>query len=69
MNKGDIVLINFPFTIPSLSKVRPSVVLIETDDKFRDIVVCAISSVLPPNPSNREIILRVNDSDFHQTGL
>jgi len=45
MNPGDIVPINFLFTIPSLSKVRPAVVIAVTEDHFHDLVVCAISSV------------------------
>ena len=41
MTKGDIVLITFPFTDLSGTKLRPGVVLFETDD---DITVCFITS-------------------------
>ena len=41
MNKGDIVLITFPFTDLSGSKLRPAVILIETP---LDITVCFITS-------------------------
>jgi len=41
MAKGDIVLITFPFTNLSGSKLRPAIILIETN---LDITVCFITS-------------------------
>ena len=46
MKPGDIILIDFPFTIPTQSKIRPAVVLTVTQDKYKDIIICAISSVI-----------------------
>ncbi|SJZ32883.1 type II toxin-antitoxin system PemK/MazF family toxin [Sediminibacterium ginsengisoli] len=43
MTKGDIVLITFPFTDLSGTKLRPAVVLVETD---ADITVCFVTSQL-----------------------
>ena len=43
MTKGDIVLIDFPFTDLSGSKLRPSIVLLET--RF-DFIICFITSNL-----------------------
>lgn len=60
MAKGDIVLITFPFTNLSGSKLRPAIILTETN---LDITVCFITSqlnwqeqtdiVLYPNNENR----------------
>lgn len=58
MKIGDIILIPFPFAELTNRKVRPAVVITETDDKYRDLVVSAISSVVPSTISHREIILR-----------
>lgn len=41
MNKGDIVLVTFPFTNLSGSKLRPAVVLYETEFDF---TVCFLTS-------------------------
>jgi mRNA interferase MazF len=43
MKKGDVVLIKFPFTDLSGSKLRPALVLFESGD---DVVVSFITSVL-----------------------
>ena len=69
MKPGDIILINFPFTIPHQSKVRPALVITETKDKYRDVVVCAISSILPSKLSKREMAIKSNHPDFNKTGL
>ena len=60
MTKGDIILIVFPFTDLSGSKLRPAVLLVETED---DVTVCFITTqtqrqeptdlMLLPNGSNR----------------
>lgn len=57
MKIGDIILIPFPFAEQTNRKVRPAVVITETADKYKDLVVSAISSVVPNTISHREIIL------------
>ncbi len=57
MKIGDIVLIPFPFAELTNTKVRPAVLIAETQDKYKDLVVCAISSIVPKNISNREVLL------------
>lgn len=58
MKTGDIILIPFPFAELNNKKVRPAVVITETADKYKDIVVAAISSVVPSKLSKREILLK-----------
>ncbi len=58
MNTGDIILLPFPFAELNNKKVRPGVFVCETADKYKDVVVCAISSVIPTLPGANEILLR-----------
>jgi len=60
MKIGDIILIPFPFSELTNKKVRPAVIITETVDKYKDLVVSAISSVVPSKISHREIILKPN---------
>ncbi len=57
MRTGDIILIPFPFAELTNKKVRPSVVVAETADKYRDVIVAAISSVVPDKITSNEIII------------
>ena len=69
MKPGDIILIDFPFTIPTQSKISPAVVLTVTQDKYKDIIICAISSVVPSTIAPREIFISTGNSSFPATGL
>ena len=60
MRIGDIILIPFPFAELTNKKVRPAVIITETGDKYKDLVVSAISSVVPSKISTREILLKPN---------
>lgn len=66
---GDVILIDFPFTVPKQSKVRPAVIITETKDKYHDLIICAISSVLPEKLSEREILISKKNPAFPSTGL
>lgn len=57
MKTGDIVLIPFPFAEFTNRKVRPAVVVCETKDSYKDLVLCAISSVVPLKLTENEILL------------
>ena len=58
MQTGDIVLVPFPFAELTQLKARPAVVVAETADRYRDIIVAAISSVVPPTLSKNECTLQ-----------
>lgn len=63
MKTGDIVLPPFPFAELTNTKVRPTVVVCETKDKHKDLIVCAISSVIPANPGANEILLQTDKNN------
>jgi len=56
--KGDIVLINFPFTNLSKSKKRP-VLIIKDENNFQDIVCFQITS-----KSTQQSILKIEQSNL-----
>ena len=58
MKTGDIVLIPFPFSELTQVKLRPAVVITETKDKYKDLVLAAVSSQLSSSPGITEIIVR-----------
>lgn len=57
MKTGDIILIPFPYAELQNVKVRPAVVIPETADKYKDLVVSAISSVVPDSLDPNEILI------------
>lgn len=58
MKTGEIVLIPFPFAELTNKKVRPAIVVCETKDVYKDLVLCAVSSVVPKKLSANEMILK-----------
>ena len=57
MKTGDIIFIPFPFAELTNKKVRPAVVIAQTKDKYKDVIVAAISSVIPERTNGNEIII------------
>ncbi len=57
MKTGDIILMPFPFAELTHVKVRPSVIIAETGDRYKDIIAAAISSVLTPQTSKNEFLI------------
>ncbi len=64
--KGKIVLIPFPFTNLSATKLRPALVLYEGD---RDVIVAFISSKIPSKTSDMDVIVARDHPEFPMTGL
>jgi mRNA interferase MazF len=57
LKTGDIILIPFPFAELTQLKARPAVVIAETADKYHDVIIAAISSVIPTTLSKNEFII------------
>ncbi len=65
-NSGEIVLINFPFTNLTDSKIRPALVISE---KKEDVIVVGIFSKIPDVLKDSWVQIEENESYFSQTGL
>jgi mRNA interferase MazF len=63
MKTGDIVLIPFPFSELTQVKLRPAIVITVTKDKFKDLVLCAVSSQVSAVLSSVEIIINPDTSN------
>ncbi|MGI0490716.1 type II toxin-antitoxin system PemK/MazF family toxin [Alkalinema pantanalense CENA528] len=68
LDKGDIILAQFPFTDLSQTKLRPAIVLHASVEK-NEITVCFISSQKVNQLSDSEFALLDTDRDFALTGL
>ena len=64
--KGKIVLVPFPFTDLTGSKLRPALVLVEGET---DCVVAFISSRIPAQPSTKGLLIQQDHKEFRLTGL
>jgi mRNA interferase MazF len=60
MKIGEIILVPFPFAELTNKKVRPAVIITETADKYKDLVVSAISSVVTSKILDGEMLLKPN---------
>jgi mRNA interferase MazF len=68
MKKGDIVLVPFPFTDLSQTKLRPAVVLY-TEPTNNDVTLCFITSQGIGTLFAGEFLLDIADPEFSSTGL
>jgi len=64
--KGKIVLVHFPFTDLSISKLRPALVIHESAD---DVIVAFVSSKVQPQVLPSDLFLSDKDPVFPFTGL
>lgn len=69
MQRGKIVLTRFPFSDLSSQKRRPVLVLIDTSEDEPDTIVAFISSVIPADLSQSELLFSSEHTDFSRSGL
>lgn len=67
--KYKVVLVPFPFDDLSSNKVRPAVCLTEPTGRYRHVVLAFITSRVPEDPLETDILISSNDEDFKITGL
>jgi mRNA interferase MazF len=70
VSRGDVVLVDYPFTDRTGSKVRPTLV-VSTDElhKEDDAVIAAITSVIRVSLKSSEMFIDVSKPDARGTGL
>ena len=69
MTKGKVVLVPFPFDDLSSAKVRPAVCLTNPIGAHRHVVLAFITSRVPTDLADSDLILETSHPDFAQTGL
>ena len=67
MNKGDIVLVKFPFTNISGEKLRPALIITE-ESKFKDFILAFITTQFD-QMEKYDMLLTADSKDFQKTGL
>lgn len=67
--KGKVVLVPFPFDNLSATKVRPAVCLTNHIGPFHHVVLAFITSQIPTDLLEVDIVLHSNQADFSATGL
>ena len=68
LQRGDVILVPFPFTDLTSTKVRPAVI-ISADPQTEDVMIAFLSSVVPSSLTKFDFLLRSQNPDFKLTGL
>ena len=69
MTKGKVVLVPFPFNDLSAAKVRPAVCLTDPVGSHRHVILAFITSRIPADLMETDIVLDTSQLDFVTTGL
>ena len=69
MIKNSIVLVPFPFDDFSSSKVRPALCLTSEIGNYNHVIIAFISSKLPDNSIDSDLVIRKNTDIWKGTGL
>ncbi|MEH2362114.1 type II toxin-antitoxin system PemK/MazF family toxin [Nostoc sp.] len=69
MTKGKIVLIPFPFDDLSAIKLRPAICLTNPVGSYKHIILALITSKIPSDLMETDIVLDTSHPDFATSGL
>ncbi|MCK9462260.1 MAG: type II toxin-antitoxin system PemK/MazF family toxin [Proteobacteria bacterium] len=69
MTKNTIVLVPFPFDDFSASKVRPALCLTSKIGRFEHVIIAFISSRIPDDPHESDVVIRKDSPEWLGTGL
>ena len=69
MTKGKVILVPFPFDDLSATKVRPALCLTNPVGKYNHIILALITSQIPTNLLETDIVLDTTHPDFTASGL
>ena len=69
MIRSKVVLVPFPFDDLSAAKVRPAVCLTDPIGPYRHVVLAFITSQIPPDLIDTDVVLDSSRADFSITGL
>lgn len=69
MTKGKVVLVPFPFDDLSAAKVRPAVCLTDPVGPHRHVVLAFVTSRVPPDLLESDVVLESGRPDFTSSGL
>ena len=67
--RGSIILVPFPFTDLSSSKLRPALVISNEDMTGEDIIAIFISSIAVKPAHDLDVFIKKGDQGFQETGL
>lgn len=69
MVKGKVVLVLFPFDDLTSAKLRPAVCLTGPIGSYRHVVLAFITSQIPEDVLETDVVLDSSRDDFNTTGL
>lgn len=69
MIRGKVILVPFPFDDLSTVKARPAVCLTEPIGPYRHVILAFITSQIPADLLDTDLVLDAKSPDFPATGL
>ena len=69
MTRGRCVLVHFPFDDLAGTKLRPAVCLTDPVGPYRHVILAFVTSRVPSDLLETDLVLDARDPDFPMTGL